>query len=249
MAKIVQVRRGTTAALSSVTGAEGELFVDTDKETLTVHNNYQAGGFPLLREDLNNLGNNTINISKIAHGSGTAGQAIKINSAANGFEFGVAGKTIQVQKAVYAIRTTLPTTTSTYWAWTPFNSGNYFVKQKADTHLRVQAVMPGHGKHSYPGYFMKMKMTNPGGGTIETYEGCRYYHGGYYAANDIHAEFDRIWTPAELGNGAGNFQCDLGWHSIDGSANRPFNVWNPNATDDARGGQQVSFCYITEFYV
>ena len=36
MAKIVQVRRGTTAALSSVTGAEGELFVDTDKETLTV---------------------------------------------------------------------------------------------------------------------------------------------------------------------------------------------------------------------
>ena len=99
MAKIVQVRRGTTAALSSVTGAEGELFVDTDKETLTVHNNYQAGGFPLLREDLNNLANNTIDIAKIAHGSGTAGQAIKINSAANGFEFGVAGKTIQVQKA------------------------------------------------------------------------------------------------------------------------------------------------------
>lgn len=88
MAKIVQVRRGTTAALSSVTGAEGELFVDTDKETLTVHNNYQAGGFPLLREDLNNLAANTINISKLQHGSATAGQTIVVNSAANGLEYG-----------------------------------------------------------------------------------------------------------------------------------------------------------------
>ena len=88
MAKIVQVRRGTTAALSSVTGAEGELFVDTDKETLTVHNNYQAGGFPLLREDLNNLANNTIDISKLQHGSATAGQTIVVNSTANGLEYG-----------------------------------------------------------------------------------------------------------------------------------------------------------------
>jgi hypothetical protein len=86
MARIVQVRRGTTAALSSITGAEGELFVDTDKETLTVHNNYQAGGFPLLREDLNNLGANTVNVSKLQHGSGTANQVVKVNAAANGLE-------------------------------------------------------------------------------------------------------------------------------------------------------------------
>jgi hypothetical protein len=203
----------------------------------------------MLREDLNNLGNSTIGITKLAHGSGTAGQAIKINSAANGFEFGVAGKTIQVDKVTYSVRTSLPTTTSSYWVWTPFNSSNYFVKQKADTHLRVYAYLPGYQKHSYPGFFMKMKMTNPGGGTIETYEGCRYYHGGYYANNDVHAEFDRIWTPAELGNGTGNFMCDLGWHSTDGSAIRPYNIWNPNASDDARGAQQVSYCVITEFYV
>ena len=81
MAKQVQFRRGTTAQLSSVTGVEGELFVDTTKDTLTVHDGYQAGGFPLLREYLNNLANNTINISKLAHGSGSAGEAIKINDA------------------------------------------------------------------------------------------------------------------------------------------------------------------------
>ena len=219
MATQLKIRRGTTAEHASFTGAEGEITLDTTKDTLVAHDNYTAGGRPMLREDLANLG---------------AGRA---------------GKTVQVQKSIYAVRTTLPTTTSTYWVWTPFSTGNYFVKQKTDTHLRVQAYLPGAQKHSYPGFFMKMKMTNPSGGTNETYEGCRYYHGGYYSNNDVHGEYDRIWSPSELGNAAGNFMCDLGWHSTDGSAIRPFNVWNPNTSDDARGGQQVSYCYITEFYV
>lgn len=85
MAKVVQVRRGTTAALSSITGAEGELFVDTDKETLTVHNNYQAGGFPLLREDLNNLANGAIAVTKIA--PGTARYYLRTNAAGTALEF------------------------------------------------------------------------------------------------------------------------------------------------------------------
>ena len=86
MAKVVQVRRGTTAALSSITGAEGELFVDTDKETLTVHNNYQAGGFPLLREDLNNLADASIGVAKIAKGSAAAYDTIRVNPAGTALE-------------------------------------------------------------------------------------------------------------------------------------------------------------------
>ena len=248
MAKQVQFRRGTTAQLSSVTGVEGELFVDTTKDTLTVHDGYQAGGFPLLREDLNNLANNTINISKLAHGSGSAGEAIKINDAGNGFEFGVAGKTIQIDRAYNSTRTSMPTTTTVYWVWHPFNSSNYFVKQKADTHLRVYAYLPGYQKHSYPGFFMRMLMTKPDNSTSETAEGCRYYHGGYYANNDVHAEFDRVWTPAECGNATGNFQFQFGWRCQNGSAIRPFNLWNPNGNEDARGSQTTSYCIITEFY-
>ena len=91
MPKVVQVRRGTTSALSSVTGAEGELFVDTDKETLTVHNNYQAGGFPLMREDFNNAADNTLPIGKLSRSGSTAGQVVKINAAGNAFEFGSVG--------------------------------------------------------------------------------------------------------------------------------------------------------------
>lgn len=86
MAKVVQVRRGTTAALSSITGAEGELFVDTDKETLTVHNNYQAGGFPLLREDLNNLADASIGIGKLSRGSSTPFSVARVNAAGNAME-------------------------------------------------------------------------------------------------------------------------------------------------------------------
>lgn len=50
MAKTLQFRRGTTAELSSVTGAVGELFVDTTKDTVVVMDGSTAGGVPLQKE-------------------------------------------------------------------------------------------------------------------------------------------------------------------------------------------------------
>lgn len=50
MAIQVQLRRGTTAEHSSFTGAVGEVSVDTDKDTLVVHDGSTAGGFPLALE-------------------------------------------------------------------------------------------------------------------------------------------------------------------------------------------------------
>lgn len=49
MARTLQLRRGTTANLSSVTGAIGELFVDTDKDTVVVMDGSTSGGFPLAK--------------------------------------------------------------------------------------------------------------------------------------------------------------------------------------------------------
>ena len=60
MAKLLKLRRGTTSQHSSFTGAEGECTVDTTKDTLVVHDGSQAGGRPLLREDLNNIGTGVI---------------------------------------------------------------------------------------------------------------------------------------------------------------------------------------------
>lgn len=47
MATQVQFRRGTTSQHGSFTGAVGEITVDTDKDTVVVHDGSQAGGFAL----------------------------------------------------------------------------------------------------------------------------------------------------------------------------------------------------------
>jgi len=55
MATQVQFRRGTTAQNASFTGALGEVTVDTDKDTLVVHDGGTAGGFEISRADASNL--------------------------------------------------------------------------------------------------------------------------------------------------------------------------------------------------
>src|SRR5512139_322818 len=54
MAIEVKRRRGTTAEHAGFTGAVGELTVDSTKDTVVVHDGVQAGGYPLMREDLSN---------------------------------------------------------------------------------------------------------------------------------------------------------------------------------------------------
>tara|TARA_E500000318_G_scaffold105427_2_gene112344 strand:- start:360 stop:1532 length:1173 start_codon:yes stop_codon:yes gene_type:complete len=60
MAKLLKLRGGTTSQHGSFTGADREVTVDTDKETLVVHNGSQAGGFPLARADGSGSSNFTI---------------------------------------------------------------------------------------------------------------------------------------------------------------------------------------------
>jgi len=66
MAKQLKLRRGTTSQHSSFTGAEGEVTIDTTKDTAVVHDGSQAGGRPLLREDLNNIGTGTVTHAMLA---------------------------------------------------------------------------------------------------------------------------------------------------------------------------------------
>ena len=50
MARIVQHRRGTTGEVAGITGAAGELFVDTSKVTVVVMDGILQGGVPLATE-------------------------------------------------------------------------------------------------------------------------------------------------------------------------------------------------------
>ena len=47
MSKRIQLRRGTTAEANAFTGAVGEVTVDTDKDTVVVHDGTTVGGHPV----------------------------------------------------------------------------------------------------------------------------------------------------------------------------------------------------------
>ena len=47
MATALQLRKGSTVSHSTFTGLQGEVTVDTDLNTVVVHNNVTAGGYPL----------------------------------------------------------------------------------------------------------------------------------------------------------------------------------------------------------
>lgn len=247
MAKIVQVRRGTTAALSSVTGVEGELFVDTTKDTLTVHDGYQAGGFPLLREDLNNLGANTIALSKLQHGSATAGQVVAVNAGANGLEFasspGLPGQVINTTYYYNNTRYALPT------------SGDYviftttFTKQRAyaDSYILAQGV--GSIKDTYSdfsGTYTDITTASDSGWNHTTSD-SRAFHG--FARSDdgqqLNWALHKVFDYSALGAGTHTFE--MGWRTRSGATgDRPGNVWNPSASDDARNHTKGFWITFTE---
>ena len=76
MAKLLKLRRGSTTQHSSFTGAEGEVTIDTTKDTAVVHDGSQVGGRPLLREDMSNLPAGTIDNADINASAAIAGTKV-----------------------------------------------------------------------------------------------------------------------------------------------------------------------------
>lgn len=165
MAKQLQLRRGTTAEHASFTGAVGEVTIDADKDTAVVHDAYQVGGFPLLREDLNNLANASITAAKMATNSGTYGQTLQVNDAGTSIEMGESGL-LHCQV---------------------FTSSGTYTKTAGTTHIRVQCQAGGGGASGYTeggasgGYSEKIidaraittvTVTVGGGGGGVTYSGA-----------------------------------------------------------------------------
>lgn len=65
MPTTLQFRRYGTAATASVTGANGELTIDTDKETVVVHDGSTAGGYSLVRDGAATISDQFGNLRKI----------------------------------------------------------------------------------------------------------------------------------------------------------------------------------------
>lgn len=71
MATRIQFRRGTTSEHGSFTGAEGEVTVNTTKDTLVVHDGSTTGGRELARADLDNVSANDL-LTKIKTADGAS---------------------------------------------------------------------------------------------------------------------------------------------------------------------------------
>ena len=80
MTTAVQRRRGTTTEHASFTGLEGEISVNTTKETLVVHDGATVGGFELARAD----GSNFVATSVDINGGTIDGTTIGASSASTG---------------------------------------------------------------------------------------------------------------------------------------------------------------------
>jgi len=65
MPTTLQFRRYNTAATANVTGANAEITIDTDKETVVVHDGVVAGGYPLVRDGAATISDTFGNLRKI----------------------------------------------------------------------------------------------------------------------------------------------------------------------------------------
>ena len=84
MAKLLKLRRGTTTQHGSFTGAEGEVTIDTTKDTAVVHDGSTQAGRALLREDVSNLADQAIQLNHLPHGtSSNDGKFLRANNGAD----------------------------------------------------------------------------------------------------------------------------------------------------------------------
>ena len=77
----IQWRRGNTAQTAVFTGAVGEVTVDTDKNTLVVHDGTTAGGYALAKESAQQ------DALAYAHANSAYDKANTVTSATNLFNY------------------------------------------------------------------------------------------------------------------------------------------------------------------
>ena len=115
MAKLLQLRGGTTSQHSSFTGAVREVTVDTDKDTLVVHDGSTAGGFALPRtsaEILALVTNDSITGAKIQDNVALAGSPTTTTQSASDNSTKIA-TTAYTDAAIAALSDSAPSTLNT----------------------------------------------------------------------------------------------------------------------------------------
>lgn len=114
--------------------------------------------------------------------------------------------------------------------------------------LVVSACLVGYNRYSYPFWGTFCEINNSSGVNISrNWRGNTYDISNNDDANQVNWRVFTYFTPAELGTNT-NMQVAFGWSRYDGasSTDGPFEVWNPNNTEDARAFPQDSTCFVYE---
>ena len=178
-------------------------------------------------------------------GVGTAGQVLKTKSDLSGTEWGSGGMILGVHYSEYSGRTTYSDTTSRTSMWNALT----FTKQKANSKLHITLQMPlGGAGNSYPhfaeGFIRFSTSTWDANGTdihgpiLNTRATSNNMGAGYFA------DFVYDTTSTNI-SGAETVYIRIGFHSAAGNLH-PASVWNPNASDESRSWQSVSYITVTE---
>ena len=151
------------------------------------------------------------------------------------------GKVIRYAYGEYCTRTSLSVSNNhIFWQAATLN------RQRSDTDIHVKALMAGHNKYSYPfgGTFVELK--DPSNNLYRSYIGSAYEPCREGGGQEIVMYVDYTFRDSAISNATGNWVIQFGYQAIDGTNNRWAEIWNPSGSDDGRGWQKCSTCFVEE---
>ena len=93
------------------------------------------------------------------------------------------------------------------------------------------------------------ELISPNDSVHRTYSGTFANMGNYTATASFVWHVDVMFPPEFCNFEIGTFTLRLGWDVANSdTSTRPFNVWNPNSADEARGHQTFSVMNAFELY-
>tara|TARA_R100000152_G_C6651947_1_gene93315 strand:- start:93 stop:608 length:516 start_codon:yes stop_codon:yes gene_type:complete len=127
--------------------------------------------------------------------------------------------------------------------WSPLTIN----KKSTSSVLHIMAHMIGHGKYSYP-YYNTYVYLSHSNANYSTYRGSNYTIGAYIGGGSVIWTVNTLISHANLSSPAAgtNITLEFRYSSANGGNNRPFNIFNPNSSDDNRGAQQGSWVIVNE---
>ena len=128
--------------------------------------------------------------------------------------------------------------------WSPLTIN----KKSTSSVLHIMAHIIGHGKYSYPYYNTYLYLSH-NNANYTTHRGSNYSIGAYISGGSVIWSVNTIISHADLSSPAAGTNINLEFRyssATTGGNNRPFNIFNPNSTDDNRGVQQGSWVVVNE---